>query len=262
MNDLPTLGRREFLRASLAASLVAAAGGGCALPAASRGDSARGDAASPTPPVEAIVLGTAQDGGIPHLGCRCERCRATRAGALPPRTVACLALVDRAAGDAWLVDATPDIRDQVARLLDAPGLEDRTARAPVSGIFVGHAHIGHYLGLAFLGRESIHARRMPVWASPRMAEHLRTNAPFELLVRLQNIDLRAVESGERVPLGPRLAVTPFRVPHREEYTDTFAYRIEGPDRTLVYVSDIDFWDDAAAREIERADVALLGPSTR
>jgi len=256
-----SIDRRGFLRtcgvAGAGLALAGAGAAGCAAPSTQPHESAAPPPSSPPPDVEVLVLGTAQDGGIPHLACRCPRCRATAEGALPGRCIAAIAILDRPSGSCFLVDATPDIRPQIARLLAAPGMAERPTRAPVSGIFLTHAHIGHYLGLAFLGRESIHARAIPVHASARMGEFLRRNAPFELLVRLGNIDLREIHPGERVALTPRVAVVPFAVPHREEYTDTLGFRIEGPARALVYVSDIDAWDDASAAHVSQADGALV-----
>ena len=72
------------------------------------------------------------------------------------RRVASLGLVDPAAGKRFLIDATPDFADQMERL---GGLPD--------GILLTHAHIGHYLGLAQLGREVLDARRVPVYATAR-----------------------------------------------------------------------------------------------
>ncbi|MCB0316049.1 MAG: pyrroloquinoline quinone biosynthesis protein PqqB, partial [Calditrichaeota bacterium] len=59
-----------------------------------------------------------------------------------------------------------------------------------TGIFLTHAHIGHYSGLTQLGREVIGAGGVPVYAMPRMETFLRSNGPWDQLVSLQNISLR------------------------------------------------------------------------
>jgi hypothetical protein len=66
-------------------------------------------AAAP-PPVEAMVLGIAQDGGVPHLGCRQKLCLDARRDRSKRRLIASLGLVDRRAGKRFLIDATPDFR--------------------------------------------------------------------------------------------------------------------------------------------------------
>src|SRR5580693_6001704 len=78
-------------------------------------------AALPPPPsVEAIVLGVAQDGGVPHLGCTQDFCRRARRDPSLRRLVASLGLVDRQAGKRFLVDATPDLPAQAERLGGLP----------------------------------------------------------------------------------------------------------------------------------------------
>ena len=36
---------------------------------------------------------------------------------------------------------------------------------------------------------------------------------------------------------------PFQVPHRDEFSETVGYRIEGPNRSAVFIPDIDKWSD-------------------
>ena len=62
--------------------------------------------------VTLIVLGTAQDGGVPQLGCWHRYCARARRDPSFARTVACLGLVDESAQRTYLIDATPDIRAQ------------------------------------------------------------------------------------------------------------------------------------------------------
>ena len=78
---------------------------------------------------------------------------------------------------------------------------------------------------------------------PRMREFLSTNGPWDQLVRYQNIELRPLEEGQTQVLNSRLKVTPFRVPHREEYSEVVGYRIEGPNRSALFIPDIDSWED-------------------
>ena len=211
------------------------------------------------------MLGTVQDGGLPHAACSHELCERARRDPTTERRVASLAIVLPGRGEVYLVDATPDLPEQLAALDDVRRTppsrsEGRVDRDPVDGIFLTHAHVGHYLGLAYLGYEAIHTRDLPVWATPRMAEFLRTNGPWSQLVTLGNIALRELPPGAEVELGDRVRVRAVPVPHRDEYADTVGFRIEGPSSTVLYVPDTDSWDawgGRLARELDGVDVALL-----
>jgi pyrroloquinoline quinone biosynthesis protein B len=147
--------------------------------------------------------------------------------------------VDPAGPGRWLIDATPDFRAQL-RLLD------ESAPAPDSpgldGILLTHAHAGHYTGLLHLGREVMGTRGVPVHATARLRSLLSGAAPWSQLVSLGNIELHPLEAGTTVELGERLRVTPFLVPHRDEYSDTLGLRVEGPRRSVLYIPDIDKWE--------------------
>lgn len=209
-----------------------------------------------------LVLGTAQDGGIPHLGGHAAPDLAARRDPEHRRLVASLLLVDPGSRRRWLVDASPDLSAQLDRAERvAPVREVVSGRPPIlDGVFLTHAHIGHYLGLAQLGREVFAADHVPVWGSARMTEFLSQNAPWELLVRLGHIVPRTLSPGERLELLPELSVTPFLVPHRDEYTDTFGFEIRGPNRTLLYIPDIDKWErwqESIEERVARVDIALV-----
>src|SRR5512138_551932 len=191
-----------------------------------------GGASPPAGPVpEAVVLGVAQDGGVPHLGCRQALCMEAHRDPSKRKLVASLGLVDPAAGKRFVIDATPDFREQVERL---GGLPD--------GILLTHAHIGHYLGLAQLGREVLGAKRLPVYCTPSMARFLRGNGPWKRLVSLENIEIREVAPGVEFALTPSLRATAITVPHRDEDSDTVAWVVSGPSRNLLWLPDIDKWE--------------------
>lgn len=207
-----------------------------------------------------LVLGVAQDGGNPQAGSK-----DSPAWDDPSlvRHASCLALVDPESGDRWLFEATPDFRYQLRQLdLEAP----HPGIPGLAGIFLTHAHVGHYLGLAFLGHEVIGAHETLVYAMPRMREFLSSNGPWDQLVHYQNIQLRPLQADRPVRLNSRLRVTPFRVPHREEYSEVVGYRIDGPNRSAVFIPDIDSWEewDALGTRVEdviaTVDVAYLDGS--
>jgi len=201
--------------------------------------------------VEVITLGTAQDGGIPQFGCDCPHCQAAWAGESKRRLVASLGIVDHDSKEYWLVDASPDIREQI-HLLTSSNSHYRLA-----GVLLTHAHIGHYLGLAFLGRESFNAQNLPVLCTQRMDEFLRTNQPWKQLIDLGNIALSVIEPGYTIRLGTTATATPLLVPHRDELSDTLAWNIAGPTKQLIYCPDIDRWEGEILEAIKSADIALL-----
>ena len=69
--------------------------------------------------MELVVLGIAQDAGIPHLGCTQTLCQSIREGKRKPERVASLGLLNRALGKVYLFDATPDFPSQVQSLTGA-----------------------------------------------------------------------------------------------------------------------------------------------
>ncbi|HET7293094.1 MAG TPA: MBL fold metallo-hydrolase [Vicinamibacteria bacterium] len=209
-------------------------------------------------PVRAVVLGVAQDGGVPHIGCAREPCVSARRDHSLRRRVASLGLVDERSGRRFIIDATPDLASQIESLNEGRAAVER--QRPVDGILLTHAHVGHYAGLMYLGREALGARGVPVLATPRMARFLRENGPWSQLVALGNIELREIEPGVEVALTPALRVTPLRVPHRDEFSDTMGYVVRGPSAALLYVPDIDRWETWERRledEVAEVDHALL-----
>jgi pyrroloquinoline quinone biosynthesis protein B len=187
--------------------------------------------AAGSPRAYTIVLGIAQDGGLPQAGCRKACCTSGRHA-----NVSSLALVDPASRRWWLFDATPDLRAQLARVARA------APACTLAGVFLTHAHMGHYTGLAHLGREAMGTRGVPVWGMPRMREFLAGNGPWDQLVRLRNIELQPLAADSTVALGDSLRVTPFVVPHRDEYSETVGFRIAGPRGAVVFLPDIDKWE--------------------
>jgi pyrroloquinoline quinone biosynthesis protein B len=198
-----------------------------------------------------VILGIAQDGGIPHLRCADGPCAAARAGKRRAEKVASIGLVNRRTGEAYLFDATPDFPAQVHAL---------TGGRPPNGIFLTHAHMGHYTGLMYLGRESIGAKGTPVYGTARMQDYLRTNGPWSLLVENGHIVIHVLEPGRARVLPDGVRVTAFTVPHRDELSDTVGYRIEGPRATALYVPDTDRWETwrTSIRNLaDSADLAFL-----
>ncbi len=205
------------------------------------------------------VLGVAQDAGYPQAGCYQPHCMAGWEDKDLRRTASSIAVVDEAGRSKYLFDATPDMREQLFELHRiAPDGE-----YSLGGVFLTHAHIGHYTGLMHFGHEASGTSDVPVYAMPRMHEFLSTNGPWDQLVRYRNIRLEKLEDGRDIGLPVGLSVTPFLVPHRDEYSETVGYRIEGLRRPALFIPDIDKWSrwsvDIRAL-IRSVDYALLDAS--
>jgi len=203
-----------------------------------------------------LILGIAQDAGYPQTNCYQPHCmRAWHEPALR-RTASSIAVIDETGKSKFLFDATPDMREQLYDLHVAAPDGDYS----LDGVFLTHGHIGHYTGLMHFGREATGATSVPVYAMPRMHKYLSGNGPWDQLVRLKNIELRELTDGLAVKLNARVTVTPFLVPHRDEYTETVGYRIDGPNKSAVYIPDIDKWAmwKTDIRDIVRSvDYALI-----
>ncbi|MFT5288386.1 MAG: pyrroloquinoline quinone biosynthesis protein B [Planctomycetota bacterium] len=220
----------------LAAQMSLACGG---LPEMTRGYEAQGD----SPYV--LVLGTAQDGGLPQIGCRQVCCEAVREDSTQRRMVTSLLLVDPGSEQRWLFDASPDLPTQVERARGhvAPTRKEGAGRPPLfDGIFLTHAHVGHYTGLLHLGREAYGSGSIALHASPRMLDFLGQHGPWSLILKDGYLEPQALVPGQTLQLTPSLSVTAIPVPHREEFSDTVAFLIRGPERALLYLPDIDKWD--------------------
>jgi len=215
--------------------------------------------------VYATVLGTVQDAGLPQVGCYSERCDEGRAlhAAGQGRFVSSLALVEPIAERFYLVDATPDITRQID-LITEPAFRRRAAeRRPFDGIFLTHAHIGHYTGLAVLGNEGLGMRDTPVYCTEAMADFLASNQPWRFLVDQGRIELRPLDLDRWHRLDEHLEVQLWKVPHRDEFADTVGFVFRGPEASLLFLPDINswaLWDKDVAEAVASVDVALLDGS--
>ena len=199
-----------------------------------------------------LVLGVAQDAGYPQAGCQKSCCQAIWEGNVSRKSVSCLALVDPKQKQAWMFDATPDFKWQL-QTLQKQGLE-------LAGIFLTHAHIGHYTGIMQLGHEAMGAQDIPVFVMPRMKDYLEKNGPWSQLVNYKNISLKPLAADSTIHLPGEFQVTPFLVPHRDEYSETVGYSIGYSDKRAIFIPDIDKWekwDRDIVAEVQKADYAFL-----
>ena len=203
------------------------------------------------------LLGITQDGGYPHMGCTKKCCNMAWADATLRKNVVSFALVDPVSKKWWLFEATPDIKEQLHYFQQ---LTSSAYHYLPDGIFITHAHIGHYTGLMELGREVMNTKNVPAYVLPKMKTFLETNGPWSQLVKLNNIELHALEADVLVALDGNIAVTAFTVPHRDEYSETAGFRINTGNKKYLFIPDInkwDKWDRSIITEVKAVDIALL-----
>lgn len=204
-----------------------------------------------------VVLGIAQDAGYPQIGCDKECCKAYWEGKEEKKHVVSLALIDGTANQYWLFEATPDITEQLHTLQQY--LPQQPNYNP-NGIFITHAHIGHYIGLMQFGKETMGSNNIPVWAMPRLDSFLQNNGPWSQLVSLHNIQLNLLHADSSIVISNEFKVTPIEVPHRDEFSETVGFIIESKNKKVLFIPDIDKWerwDRNIEEEISKVDYAFL-----
>lgn len=204
-----------------------------------------------------LVLGVCQDAGYPQLGCEKKCCVAFHEGRETKKHVTSLALFNAKTGEYWLLEATPDIAAQLHKVQELR--PERPFQMP-SGIFLTHAHIGHYSGLMQLGKEAFGANSVKVYGMPRMNAFLRDNGPWSQLVATRNIALITLNDDSTIHLPNGLSVQTMRVPHRDEFSETVGFRIITDQKKILFIPDIDKWekwDHSILNEIRNVDLALL-----
>ena len=186
------------------------------------------------------VLGTGQDGGAPQIGNHNDRAWTDPSAKL---TAASGAVVNHETERYYLFEATPDIREQLYLLDETINAIDKPHTLSLSGVFITHAHIGHYAGLMMFGHEAAGRKNLPVYVMPRMASFLENNGPWSQLVDFQNINLKRLEDKQTMPVEDSITVTPYRVPHRDEFSETVGFVVETKEKSLLFLPDIDDWDE-------------------
>lgn len=206
--------------------------------------------------VSLVVLGVAQDAGYPQMSCYEPHCMRAWKDPSKRRLTTSLAVIDKINKQKFLFEATPDIKEQLYQLHKiAP--DDQF---DLAGIFLTHAHMGHYTGLMHFGREAAGTKDLAVYVMPRMADYLSTNGPWSQLVKLKNIQIKNIKDGQIYKLNSTLKIVPLLVPHRDEFTETVGYKIIGPNKTTLFIPDIDKWQKwstSIVKLINEVDFALI-----
>ena len=201
------------------------------------------------------VLGTIQDGGIPHMGCNKVCCLKYFKNNTFRVGVSSLGISNLKNETNYLIDATPNINHQLKALIGTSNPSEK-----LNGVFLTHAHMGHYSGLLNFGREAMNSKNIPLYLMPRFYNFIQDNGPWNQLVKLENVMLKRIYDRQKITLESNLSITPIQVPHRDEYSETVGFLIEGNTKSALYIPDIDKWEkwnNSIIELIKNVDYAFL-----
>ena len=182
-----------------------------------------------------VILGIAQDGGSPQIGCDKSCCKILWEKKIF-ESVTSVGLIDNVENRFFLIDASPDITKQYQML------KSLSLNGSLGGIALTHAHIGHYSGLLFFGKESLGARKINVYSMPKMSFFLKNNGPWSQLIQDKNIIINQLKNNTIQTLNKYISIKPIIVPHRDEFSETVGYLIKGDLKSALFLPDIDKWE--------------------
>jgi pyrroloquinoline quinone biosynthesis protein B len=183
------------------------------------------------------ILGNTQDAGLPHIGCQHPFCEDSF-NVYEEHYTTSIAVVNSDIKKYILFEATPDITFQLNNLKQNIFYEFLLPES----IYITHAHIGHYTGLMYFGREALGAKDLMVRVLPRMSNFLQNNGPWSQLVDINNIKISEINFGSSTKELASIYITPVQVPHRDEYSETAGYIIKGKNKKALFIPDIDKWE--------------------
>ena len=213
--------------------------------------------------MRARILGSAAGGGFPQWNCRCPTCEAARTGTeARPRTQSSLAI--RGADGPWLlVNASPDLRQQLEGLAGAR--VDGVRAAPVAAVLLTDAEIDHTAGLLLL-RES--GTPIPVYGSDQVRRALTDGYPvLPILAHYSGVDWRTLEPGSSIPLDGSLEVESFAAggdaprylagTGAEVEATGLVFRDRATGGVLTYVPGLARLDDGVVARFAASDLVLV-----
>ena len=180
--------------------------------------------------IRAVILGIAQDGGVPHPGCYCNTCRYYWGNqiVLSPSS---LAIIEEKR--LHLIDVTRNLDRQLREV----------GNRNITDIWLTHGHIGHIDGIGLFGKEVMNEKNIKLHASESMIELILNTPKWNKLVEEKTLIPTQFKSNEAIQVSENLQITPIQVPHRDELTDTHAFVIKGPEKSLLYIPDHDSWEE-------------------
>jgi pyrroloquinoline quinone biosynthesis protein B len=200
--------------------------------------------------VRVRVLGSAAGGGSPQWNCHCETCEAARAGTRArPRTQSSLAI--RGDDGPWfLVNASPDARQQLQTITPAHG--DGVRAPPIAGVLLTDAEIDHTAGLLLL-RES--ATPVRVYGDASIERALRETL-LRMLERFCGVAWQTLEPGRATSLEESsIDVEPFEV--GDAASTGFVFRDRASGGVVTYAPALATLDDGVLSRLAASDLVLV-----
>lgn len=205
------------------------------------------------------ILGTAQDAGYPQLGCSCAHCQAARKDKNLKRKASSIAVLDKEVAKTFILDATPAFSKQYDSL-NQTAVKYNFSKDHLSGILLTHAHIGHYTGLIYLGKEALNIKNLPIYLSQKMFNFLKENSPWADLFNNRNLNKKIFQFEKEYSLSPNISFQAVEVEHRNEHADTAAFIVKSGSRKFLYLPDFDSWKSFEKRFrkiIKKVDYAFI-----
>jgi pyrroloquinoline quinone biosynthesis protein B len=165
-----------------------------------------------------VVLGAAAGGGVPQWNCGCPVCRAARSEQSDLQSTQASIAVS-ADGDHWyLVNASPDLRQQLTATTQLHPQGGKLRHSPVAGVILTNGEIDAIAGLLSM-REGW---PFTIYAHPRVLAILKANNIFNVLneknVRRRPIEVDATFEPalpDGTPSG--IEITPFAAPGKSAW---------------------------------------------
>jgi pyrroloquinoline quinone biosynthesis protein B len=210
--------------------------------------------------IKVTVLGTAQDGGYPQVGCFRPCCEVPRKDHTLVRFPVALGIIG--------IDDSPHLIEASRTM--AEQFELWHSRDPVEGrlasLSITHAHLGHIDGLGLFGREAMAANDLVLNCSESLCGLIKETPTWNLLLENHVITPRIWRVN--LPFTPSencgFTITPIPVPHRNELSDNHALVVDGGEKRLLFMPDHDTWQetlgDSTIREWLsnlKVDIALI-----
>ena len=178
---------------------------------------------------EVTLLGIAQDGGRPQPMCKKPCCANV---GLDERAFPTSLGVKFEDSSTHLFDATRNLGDQ---------LEIWQENLP-SHVWLTHAHFGHVDGLGLFGRETIGAQGITLHVSQQMKQLIQNTPQWAIMLEQGVFTLEVYTTGDEISFGSE-TIIPLLVPHRDELSDMHSFIIKGKEKSLLYLSDHDTWEE-------------------
>jgi pyrroloquinoline quinone biosynthesis protein B len=200
--------------------------------------------------VRVRVLGSAAGGGFPQWNCHCGTCEAAREGIRArPRTQSSLA-VRGDEGPWFLVNASPDARQQLETL--APDSVDAVRAPPVAGVVLTDAEIDHTAGLLLLRESGAPVR---VFGAATVEQALRDTI-VRMLERFCGVDWHTLEPGRPLAIdGSSVVVEPFETGDDEAVG--LVVRDSASGGVLTYAPALAALDDGVVARFAASDLVLV-----